>query len=76
MSTLLKEDDEYIYLQEYIHNDNDSYSDWMCTSDMKSCPDPKWDERLIDAADRALYEVKVQYRVNKKTYEVIYDKFE
>lgn len=73
MSRLVKEDDDYIYLVEYVHHDPDSYSDWMCTPDLKVCPDPKWPDELLIAADTALYEIRVEYRVNKKTYEVIYD---
>lgn len=73
MSKLLKEDDEYLYLQQYVHYDSDEYSEWMCSPDGRECPDPKWDERLIDAAETACYEISVRYRVRKSDYTVIYD---
>lgn len=73
MSQLLKEDDEFIYLREYVHHDSDEYSDWMCTPDGRVCPDPKWDMQLIEMADSACYEIRVDYKVNKKTYEVTFD---
>ena len=73
MSRLLKEDDDYLYLVEYVHNNSDSYSDWMI-DEYKSGDDfLKYPEPLIIAADLACYEIKVSYKVNKHTYEITYD---
>lgn len=33
MSRLLKEDDEFLYLQQYVNYDSDEYSDWMFDED-------------------------------------------
>lgn len=75
MSKLVKEDDEFLHLTEYLHHDPDSYSDWMCTPDGRVCPDPKWPDFVIEAADGALYEIEVNYRVRKSDGKVFYDKF-
>lgn len=67
MSKLLGEDDEWLYLIGYLHGSGDEWPSWLCSEDGKQCPDPKWPEYILEAEHYALYEVAVEYCINKKT---------
>ncbi len=69
-SKLVKEDNEYLYLYQYLHANDDEYPDWQCTPDLSVCPDPKWPDHIILAG---LYEVRVDFRIRKSDGHVLLD---
>ncbi len=71
MSKLYDEDDDFLYLREYVHHDTDSYSDWELDSEGNQ----KYKFFVHESENSALYEIEVRYRIHKKTGEVIYDSF-
>ena len=73
MSRLVKEDEQFLYVRDYLHRDSDSYPEWLCTPDGMTCPDPKWPDFIVEAEGYALYEIRVDYRINKRTGEVTVD---
>jgi len=61
-SRLSKEDDDWLYLYMYVHNDPDEYPDWY--------DETKHSQQLLEWTESVAYEIRIDYRVNKKTYEV------
>lgn len=70
MSRLIREDDDYLYIQAYLHQDSDSYPEWLCSPDGRYCPDPTWPDFIVEAEHYATYEIQLHYRINKHTGEV------
>lgn len=69
MSHLLKEDDDFLYLYKYIHNNEDELPDWFIDKEGNY----KYPVEIAYADEGVGYEVKVTYRINKHTYKVITD---
>jgi hypothetical protein len=70
MSRLVKEDDEFLYLYRYLHDSKDEFSEWEMNPDGSN----KYSDAIQEAEAYAFYEVRVDYRINKKTAQVILDK--
>lgn len=68
-SRLIKQDNEFYYLNRYIHADDDSYSDWHIDQAGNFLV-PK---NIIEADASAAYELKMEYRIRKSDAEVIID---
>lgn len=66
MSRLIKEDDELLYLERYLHDETDNYSDW----EMDSHYDMKYSQTVHEAEHYAFYEVKVKYTIRKSDGDV------
>jgi len=62
MSHLVKEDENFLYCYAYVHHDPDEHSSWLFKKNGKKF---KYDDRIVEADDTALYEVKIEYRINK-----------
>lgn len=62
---LLEETDDYLLVEESLHNNQDSFDDWMMDGD-----NLKYPQELISAIEYALYEVTFVYRVDKETNKV------
>lgn len=67
MSNLIEETEDYLIIDEYLHNNSESYSDWMIDH---TTDEPKYPYELLLVADSALYEVKIRYRIDKDTLKV------
>ncbi len=74
MSRLLREDDEFLYLSNYVHEEPDEFPEWLCGPDGRECPDPKWPQHIVEAEHYALYEVRIEYRIRKSDGEILLDK--
>lgn len=74
-SKLLKEDDEFLYLQRYIHDDPDTLPDWVFDEESggEGGTGYKYPENIVLADDRAAYELRMTYRIRKSNAEVIID---
>ena len=59
-----KEDDDWIYLTMYVHNDPDEWPEWYIGNE------DKYPRELVDITETIAYEIRIDYRVNKKTYKV------
>lgn len=70
MSKLLKEDDEYLYLYEYLHSSPDEIPQWAYGTE------DKYSDEIIEADHYALYEVRIDYRIRKADASVIIDSIE
>ena len=70
MSTLIKETDDELFLYEYLHHDPDGYPEWLCDKD-GNCPSDKYSNQIVEAELHALYEVRIDYKIDKKTSKVI-----
>jgi hypothetical protein len=71
MSKIIGETEEHIKLVDYLHRDPDSFSAWELDSEGNT----RYPEMIHEAEHFALYEVEVQYFINKKTGEVTIDSF-
>jgi hypothetical protein len=71
MSRLVKEDANWLHLVDYLHSNKESYSDWELDENGKE----RYKELVHMADTYACYEVKVSYRINKNTGEVVHDSF-
>ena len=69
MSKLLKEDDEYLYLYRYVHDERDEFSPW----ELDEKGETKYSQAIQEAEHYAAYELRVEYRIRKDTGEVFYD---
>lgn len=68
-SKLLKEDDEFLYLQRYIHDDPDEHPAWIFDENYNW----KYSEDIVIADESAAYELSMKYRIRKSDAEVIID---
>ena len=68
MSKLIKEDEDWLYLSRYIHDEPDSFSDWEMGNDGLT----KYSMKIQEAEHYAFYELGINYRINKTTGEVEY----
>lgn len=71
-SRKVREDDEYIYLTKYMHDESDEYPAWMVGPNGE-CPDPAIPQHIVEADTYATYEVQLTYRIRKSDGKVIYD---
>jgi hypothetical protein len=69
MSYLVKEDDEFLHLYRYLHDDPDEYPKWVFGEDNKF----KYSDRIVEADGAAAYELRLDYRIRKSNAEVIID---
>ena len=61
-SHLIREDKDWLYLYMYVHNDPDELPEWY---------DPdKHSDQLIESTETVGYELRIDYKVNKETYEI------
>lgn len=74
MSNLVKEDDEFLHLYSYAHNEPDEYPEWIMPSISSGSPFDKYPEHIVQADHYALYEVRIDYRIRKSDGKVFYDK--
>lgn len=72
MSKLVKETEDYLIIERYIHDDPDSFSPW----ELDDMGNPKYSAAVHEAENYAAYELKIEYRIDKNTGEVIYLKFD
>lgn len=72
MSTLIKEDDEFLYLERYLHDESDEFSRW----EMDANHEHKYPEYIQEAENYAFSEIKAKYRIRKSDGQVFYDSFE
>jgi hypothetical protein len=70
VSKLVDEDDDFLYLKGFVHGSGE-YSDW----ELKEDGSQKYHESVHVAEHYSLYEIEVNYKINKMTGEVIYDSF-
>lgn len=70
MSTLVKETDTELFLEQYLHHDPDSYSEWE--GEDGKYPSGKYSDKVHEVEHYAFYEVRVSYKINKETGEVTY----
>lgn len=70
MSRLVKEDANYLYLQDFLHKIHEEYSDWQLNGN-----DIKYSDKVNAAEDYALYEITVNYKIHKQTGEIFYINF-
>lgn len=68
-SKLIKEDDEFLYLQRYLHDDPDEHPYWVFDAEDKF----KYSDRIIEADETVAYELLMTYRIRKSDAEVIID---
>jgi hypothetical protein len=69
MSTLVKEDNEFLYLVRYLHNEPDAFSEWE--RDGFAYP-----EIVHQAEHYAFLEIRAHYRIRKSDGQVFYDRFD
>jgi hypothetical protein len=72
MSRLIVETDEFLELERYIHHDPDSYSGW----ELDEAGNEKYLQEVHEAENKAFYEIRCRYRIDKKTGVVTYLLFE
>ena len=65
MSRLLKETDDYLELEEWLYNNNGSFSEWEVDGGKL-----KYSELIQEAEHFAVTEVRVAYRIYKETGKV------
>lgn len=58
-SNLVNETDTSLEIEEYLHNDNSFYPDWVLFGE--------YPEELVSALSNVLYEVRVRYILDKST---------
>lgn len=68
MSRLVKETEDEIYLTRYLHDEPDSYADWEIGEDGQY--GTRFSEKVHEAEHYVAYELKLSYKINKKTAEV------
>ena len=68
MSHLIRETDTELFLYDYLHGGKDEWPQWL--SDDGNFPGTKYPEHVIEAEHYALYEVRIDYKINKKTGEI------
>lgn len=68
-SSLIREDDQYLYLYKYVHANDDELPDWFIDKEGNW----KYPEAMVLADDRVGYEVRISYHINKETFEVVID---
>jgi len=73
MSNLIKEDDEFLYLERYLHDESDSIPRWVFGEDGHKW---KYSNAIVEADDYAAYELLMKYRIRKSNAEVIIDSIE
>jgi hypothetical protein len=71
-SRLISEDEQYLILERYIHDDTDEFSYWELDKEAN----PKYSQVVQDAEHYVAYELKIKYRIDKKTGEVLYLEFD
>ena len=71
-SRLRKQDDEFLHLTRYLHDEDDEYSEWMC-SEKGECPDPDIPQFILEADASAAYELRMDYRIRKSDGKVFID---
>jgi len=72
LSTLIKEDDEFLYLERYLHDDLDSFSGW----EMDETHKLKYPQYIQESEHYAYMEIKATYRIRKSDGQVFYDSYE
>lgn len=72
MSQLLNEDEDWLYLRTYLHDNSDSYSQW----ELDEKGELKYPEFIQVAEHYAFYEITVTYKINKHTGKVEYLTYE
>lgn len=72
MSKLITETEQYLIIERYIHDNSDEYSYWELDKDAN----PKYSQTVLEAEHYAAYELKIKYRIDKETGEVLYLEFE
>lgn len=73
MSRLIMEDDEFLYLERYIHDETGEFSKWEWSEAEKR---PIYPQHIQEAEHYAFTEIKATYRIRKSDGEIFYDKFE
>ena len=68
-SRIVKEDDEFLHMVRYLHDDPDELADWMIDKDGNYT----YPENIIMADDGAAYELRLDYRIRKSDGHVFYD---
>jgi hypothetical protein len=61
-SHLDKQDNEWLYLHMYVHNDPDELPEWY--------NEGIYPQELVEITETIAYEICIDYRVNKNTYKV------
>lgn len=75
-STLVKEDDEFLYLYKYMHDEPDESAEWHFEGREPKGSGPygtNWPEPIITADNYATYEIRVDYRIRKSDGKVFFD---
>lgn len=69
MSYLIKEDEEFLHVYAYLHDNSDEFSEWLYDNDDKFA----YPKLIVDADGGALYEVRIDYRIRKSDGKVFLD---
>ncbi len=67
MSSLISEDEDYVIVREYLHNNSDEHPEWAFDENMNF----RFPDEFYNRYHYALYEVEFNLVVNKKTGEYI-----
>ena len=70
MSKFIDEDEKYIHLYRYLHDEPDEFSEWERGED--NVYGSRYSQKVHEAEHYAFYEVRVDYKINKATGEVTY----
>lgn len=66
ISHLINEDDEFVYLYVYLHNDSDKIPKWIFDNP------GKYTDKVELADHYVAYELRLDYKIHKVTGEVTY----
>lgn len=71
-SRLIEENEDYLILERYVHDEPDEYAEW----ELDSKGSEKYPKEVHLSEHYALSEIKVKYRIDKTTGEVLYLEFD